>query len=193
MRTRTQSARLVLAAAIATSAVLVLAGCVQPPPHVIPTSEPSTAPVFASDAEALAAAKKAYTGYLTASDQIGNDGGANAQRVSPWVTKDRVAVEVKQFKDFAKTGNHFEGSSTFSNLRLQQVTQSPNGAVVVSAYACDDVSKSRIIDPSGADITPPTRKDVDPIQIEFRNSKPGSKTLLVEGSTLWSGNDFCAQ
>ncbi|HEX3679638.1 MAG TPA: hypothetical protein VHU90_07950, partial [Galbitalea sp.] len=66
--------RIVIGILVAVTAMLVLAGCVQPPPPVIPTSGPSAAPVFASDAAALAAAKKAYLAYLAVSDQILIDG-----------------------------------------------------------------------------------------------------------------------
>ena len=52
--------RVVVGIGVVATAVLALTGCVQPPPRVIPTSDPSAAPVFASDAAALAAAKKAY-------------------------------------------------------------------------------------------------------------------------------------
>jgi hypothetical protein len=187
MRTRTKAAGLLLVV----TATLALAGCVQPSPPVIPTSEPSSTPVFATDAAALAAAKTAFTGYVTASDQIGNDGGANPQRITPWVTKDRVSLEIKQFDTFAKTGNHFVGSSTFTYFRLQQISQSPGGNVVLSVYACDDLTDSRLISPTGADITPSTRQNITPIQVEFENAKAGATTLLVEGSTIWSGKDFC--
>ena len=191
MRTRKTVAARLTVTLLAIVVSLGLAGCVQPSPHVIPTSAPSTKPVFASDAAALAAAKKAYVAYLAVSDEIGNDGGTNPQRIAPLVTKDRISIEVKQFDSFAKTGDHFSGSSSFSMFHLQQLTQS-GGNVSLSAYACDDVSNSRVIDSTGADITPTTRRDVYPIQIEFRNLKAGSSTLLVEGSTLWSGQDFCA-
>jgi hypothetical protein len=191
MRTRKRVAAPLVATLLAIVVSLGLAGCVQPSPHIIPTSTPSTKPVFASDAAALAAAKRAYVAYLAMSDRIGNDGGSNPQRIAPLVTKDRISVEVKQFDTFARTGDHFSGSSSFSKFHLQQLTQTGRD-VSLSAYACDDVSNSRVIDATGADITPPTRRDIYPIQIEFRNLKAGSSTLQVEGSTLWSGQDFCA-
>ena len=189
MRTR----RNALALALAAMVVLSVAGCVQPPTHVIPTSEPSSKPVFASNAAALAAAKKAYVGYLAASDAISQDGGKNPQRISPWVTKDRAAIEIKQFAGIAKTGDHIDGSSSFSIFRLQQLTQSPAGHVELSAYVCDVVSNSRIIDRSGSDVTPSTRQDVIPIEVDFQNVKTGARSFLVEGSTPWSGTNFCSE
>jgi hypothetical protein len=187
MRTRRNVAGL----AVAIIATLTLAGCAQPQPRVIPTSASSAKPVFASDAAALAAAKKAFTGYVSASDAIGNDGGKNPQRIAPWVTTTRLKTETKEFNAFAKTGERLEGPSAISRFTLQELDQSA-GKVVLTAYVCDDVSASKLLDASGADITPSAREDVVPLQVRFRNLKRSSKTLVVEGSDPWSGSDFCS-
>jgi hypothetical protein len=71
--------RIVIGIVAGAAVALALAGCVQPPSRVIPTSTPSAAPVFASDAAALAAAKKAYVAYLAVSDAVANDGGKNPE------------------------------------------------------------------------------------------------------------------
>ena len=83
--------------ALAIAATLALAGCVEPSPPVIPTSEPSVAPVFTSDAAALAAAKKAYLAYLAVSDQVARDGGDNADRfagvvTASWLSKEKASA-----------------------------------------------------------------------------------------------------
>jgi hypothetical protein len=187
-----RSARIVVGILVGATAVLALAGCVQPAPRVIPTSEPSSAPVFASDAAALAAARKAYTGYVAASDAIGNDGGTNPQRIAKWVTPERLKTETKAFNTFAKSGGHLEGSSVVSHFSIERVDQSRTGKVAVTAYACDDVSNSRLIDASGTDITSPSREDVVPLEVSFQNLHSGSSTLVVEGSDPWSGTDFCS-
>jgi hypothetical protein len=184
--------RAIAGLAVAVAAALALSGCAQPTPRVIPTSQPSVTPVFASDADALAAAEKAYTGYLAASDAIGNDGGKDPERIASWVTPGRVATEVKQFNDFAKTGDHLEGASRYSDFTLQQIEQSSSGKVTLSAYVCDDVSHSRLLDATGKDVTPVTRQDIIPIQVQFQNSSAASSELLVGGSTPWSGSDFCS-
>ena len=188
MRTRKKVAALVVASVLS----LTLAGCVQPSPHVIPTSAPSTKPVFASDAEALAAAKKAFTGYVGASDAIGSDGGKNPQRIAKWVTPTRLKIEVKAFDKFAATGERLDGASVISHFELQEADQSPSGKVTLTTYACDDVSGSRLIDSSGSDITPSARADVVPLQVHFQNVSNGSQVLVVEGSDPWSGSNFCS-
>jgi hypothetical protein len=182
------------AAALALALLLgmSLAGCVQQPTHVIPTSEPSSKPVFESDAAALAAAKKVFDGYVQASDEIGSDGGANPERIAKWVTASRLKAEAKQFDEFAKTGEKQEGSSAITKFKLQGVDQTPSGRVSLTAYVCDDISASHLIDSSGADVTPVNRASVVPLQVHFTNQSAGSKTLVVEGSDPWSGSDFCS-
>jgi hypothetical protein len=188
MRTR----RNVAGTLVATVAALALMGCVQSPPRVIPTSDPSTKPVFASDAAALAAAKKAFVGYVAASDAIGNDGGKNPERIGVWVTPSRLKSEIIVFDSFAKTGNRLTGSSKLANFKLQQISQLSRGRVLLSAYVCDDVSGSRLLNAAGADVTPNTRQDVIPFQVTLKNASPNSTRLLVDGSGPWAGTDFCS-
>jgi hypothetical protein len=187
MPTRKIAAAVVVSAA----AALILAGCVQQAPGVIPTSEPSSKPVFASNAAALAAAKKAFTGYVAASNVIGNDGGNQAQRIEPWVTTSRLAVEETAFSKLAASGNKLSGASTFYKFSLQELDQS-SGRVSLTAYACDSVAASRVLNSSGVDITPAARQDVIPLEVRFENKSKGSRTLLVEGSDPWSGTNFCS-
>ena len=67
---------------ILTVAVLfALAGCVPSDSQPSAAPSPSATPVFASDAEALAAAEKAYAAYLKVSDEIANDGGKDPDRI----------------------------------------------------------------------------------------------------------------
>jgi hypothetical protein len=187
MRTRRKAVGIVIAVA----ATLALAGCVQPSPPVIPTSVPSTKPVFASDAAALAAAKKAFTGYVAASNAIGNDGGTNPQRIDAWVTPSRVKTEAAAFAKFAKSGDHLTGLATFSKFSLEQLRDS-NGHVSLTAYTCDEVAGTRLVTSSGTDITPASRQDEIPLQVRFENKSNGSTVLLVEGSDPWSGSNFCS-
>ena len=187
MRKTSSIAGFTLAAVIA----LGLTGCVQPVPRVIPTSEPSSKPVFATDAEALAAAKKAYVAYLAVSDAVGNDGGKNAERLAPVVTKEWLPTELKSYVELAKSGEHLTGSSSFTLFRQEQVSQSQQAVVTVVVYVCDDVTASRVINANGKDITPETREDIIPLQVTFANPSEGSTQLLVGGNKPWSGSNFC--
>jgi hypothetical protein len=185
-------ARVVIGIVVAATAVLALAGCVQSPPRVIPTAEPSAAPVFASDAAALAAAKKAYVAYLAVSDEVANDGGKNPERLAPVVTKGWLSTEVASYVSFAKSGDRFTGQSGFTSFSVQKNAMGPESRAGISAYICADVSNTRLLDATGADITPTTRANVYPIVGEFESATSKSAKLLFAGSEPWSGRNFCS-
>jgi hypothetical protein len=186
--------RILRSAAGLTFALLIaasLGGCTPPPRHVIPTSEPSVKPVFKSDAEALAAAEKAFKGYLATSDLIVNDGGRDPYRIRPWVTKKWLPSELKPYKSVAESGRRLVGTSSFSHFALQQY-QSDDGDVVIEAYACDEVEGIRVVDATGKDVTPSDRQESVPLELEFVNSSAQSRNLIVNRSRIWSGTDYCS-
>jgi hypothetical protein len=173
--------------------VVALSGCVPAPTPVVPTAPPTPAatPVFASNAQALAAAKAAFTGYLAVSDAIAASGGRKPERISRWVAPVDRPAELSAFADLSKSGNRLTGATKFFGLKIQRIEQSVSGIVTLDAYVCDDVSGTRLINASGKDVTPSSREDVIPLQAHFTSASAGSPILLVEGSEPWSGTDFC--
>jgi hypothetical protein len=188
------SAVLAVAAVAALGAGLLfsLGGCVQQPRAILPTSSPSVAPVFKSDADALAAAKKTYDGYLDISDEVGNEEGKDPLRIASLVTKSWLPTELKSYAEFAKTGQRFTGSTTYDSFKLQQRSQDSAGIVAMSVYVCADISKTRLLNAAGKDVTPASRANVYPVVVQFRGKSAKSTQLLVGGSEPWSGKSFCA-
>jgi hypothetical protein len=184
MRFVTSAAGLVLVA-------LVLGGCVRQPPPVVPTSTPSVAPVFATDADALAAAKTAYTGYLAVTDLVGNQGGSDATRIAPFVTSAWLPHELGDYRALAKLGESFDGRSRWTYFKIQDRSQSASGIAEVHAYVCVDVSKSVLLDSKGRDITPKNRVDFFPSVVDLQGRTSGSSVLLFGGSEPWTGANFC--
>jgi hypothetical protein len=186
------SAVLAMAAvgALGVGLLFSLGGCVQQPRAILPTSSPSVAPVFKSDADALAAAKKTYDGYLLASDAIAHDGGGGLDRLSGWETHKQFLSDQKSFAVIEEAHEHIEGNSAYSHLTVQQIEQSANGLVSVDAYVCLDVSKTRLLAETGQDVTP-VGADVIPLQVTFSNQTAGSSSLFLDGSDAWAGTDFC--
>ena len=179
-------------AALGTGLLFSLGGCVQQPRAILPTSSPSVAPVFKSDADALAAAKKTYDGYLAATDAIGHEGGNDPERIAQWVTSAELTKEMKEYKAFAKTGDYFKGASSYTGFRIQQWSQGRDGVVSISAYVCDDVSGSRLISRLGENITPVSSQNIIPLTVKLESSPTEASDLLIGGSTPWSGKDFCS-
>jgi len=172
-------------------AAVVLSGCAPDAPPIVPTSAPTIRPVFASDEEALAAAKTAYTEHLMASDEVAHDGGRGLERLAARETPSELARDQKSFAPMRDAKQHVSGLSSFSSFRLQRAELQSNSKELVIAYACLDVSKTRLLDQSNRDITP-DGVDVIPLQLTFESATTGSTFLLLDGSTTWSGSDFCS-
>jgi hypothetical protein len=187
MRTRRKLVGIVVGAAIA----LALAGCVQPPSPVIPTSTPSAAPVFASDAAALAAAKKAFTGYLLASDSIAHSGGGNTESLVSLDSPGQLARDKKTFATLHAAGEHTIGQTSYSGLRLQSNESIGRGFVEIIAYVCIDISKTQLLDAAGNAVES-SRTSGAPLVLTFKNSSSGSKALVLDGSVTWQGQNFCS-
>jgi hypothetical protein len=182
--------RFVASVAVFGLAALVLGGCVEHPPPVVPTSTPSVAPVFASDADALVAAKKAYTGYLAASDGVAHDGGTDAERLSDWETLAQFQRTSSSFNYFTSHRIHMVGATTVSYFALQSVARDDHGRVAITAYACLDVMGTKLTNDAGKDVTP-SRPGIVPLQLRFIGLPTTSHRLLLDGSDVWSGTDYC--
>ena len=169
------------------SAVLLvavaLAGCSTPQPTPAVTKKTVPSPMFASDAEALAAATKAYAAYLKVSDEIFHEGGADPARIKPYVTAMAYVQTRSSFKVLRDRGWHTVGESAFSGMEIERFNSES-----VSAFLCSDVTNVRVIDDSGADVTPESRAEVLPIEVTFRID---GGSLRLNTSDSWSGSNFC--
>lgn len=142
------------------------------------------APGFASEAEALAAAEAAYASYLAMSDLIASEGGANPERIAPFVTEEWLVKELESFGSVQASGNKLMGSTSFAQMTIQTMTQED-----LSVYACLDVSDSRVVNAAGIDVTPVDRIQVINMQIDFRVL--GSGSLVLARGESWPAGSFC--
>lgn len=179
-----------LRSAAAVLAVLLLAGCVPGEPVITPEPDPDVTPVFASDEEALAAATEAYAKYLEVSDQITADGGANPERLEPFVTAEQWAKELEGLKEWSDSGNTSAGASTFDTVTLQQYNSGLERPDSLTVYLCVDVSAVRVVDSKGSDITPETRIDRYPLEVGFEASAPND--VLITRSESWLDASYCS-
>lgn len=162
--------------------VALLAACGPDPvaPPSAPVPEPSATAPFADDAEALAAAEEAYAAYLAMSDLISAEGGANPERIAPFVTEEQLTRELESIERFAATGNRFVGSAVVSSWELQFFDPP-----TLVAYACYDVSATRVIDKNGVDVTPSDRPNRATLEVSFETR---GAELVIAGSELWSSS-----
>ncbi|MCC6270222.1 MAG: hypothetical protein IT190_02980 [Microbacteriaceae bacterium] len=172
-------------------ATLLLAGCTPSEPTVTPAPEPTTAPIFASDEEALAAATEAYAKYLEVSDAIAIDAGKDPDRIAPFVSPERFQAELEAFKELSASGNHQEGKSSFDGAILQQVADEGHGIATITFYVCLDQSAAKFIDSNGADITPTNMERRSAFEVIMSNQSSGERTIILEGMERWPGPGIC--
>lgn len=178
--------------ALAAALLLALSGCVPTGSHPSPSPSASATPVFASDAEALAAAEKAYAAYESAVDkslQTSSSSGLEAVATGKALVAARRSVE-----SFRSEGRTQRGVSL-----IRDVTPADLGPLVVAGragneaqiYACLDVSKVEVVDASGLEVSNPGRQAVFPVLVSLLWSVD-KRGLLVSEESVWDGRNFCA-
>jgi hypothetical protein len=189
IRARYRLEMTVLCAALGTVGLLALSGCASSPaPIASPSASPTAdAPAFASEADALEAARKSFTEYQALSTQIGHEGGASPERMSAVATGEVLAGEITSLKGLSTEGLKGVGTLAFDRMSLQSADLNSGQ---VETYLCLDVSATDLVDSSGVTVVPANRPLRYPMQIGFRFSRADNR-LLVETSEQWLGSNFC--
>jgi len=181
-----------LAPALAVAAALLLAGCTGDDPIVLPKPDPTTAPVFATDEEALAAAEVAYGEYLAASDAITAKDGADPNTIGEYVHSEYLPEVLESFEDLRADHLHSKGELSFDGMTLQQYTDDLASPATISVYVCIVATNARLLDQNDQDVTPAGRDDRVPLEISFQTEER-EPNLLIRSSELWTGADFCEE
>jgi hypothetical protein len=150
----------------------------------------TSAPVFATDEEALAAATEAYARYLAVSGTITSETGQSSERIADFVSNDFLTESMDDFAWFSNSQVRSVGAVTFKQATLQSYTQT-GGSVTVVLYLCQDVSGVRLFDVSGLDVTPADRADVLPLEVELESGRAAPTVLVVSRANVWAGEPFC--
>lgn len=163
---------------------LALVGCVPGEPPVTPSPTTGGEPMFASEAEALAAAEEAYRSYNETVDEILRDGGNDSARLAPLVSPELLASQQEGFDQFKSNGWHATGSTELRNFTLQQF----DGQSLLVLYVCSDVSGVDVVDSSGVSQVSPTRPTTTTFEasLELQGS-----TFIVAEDRPWEGSSVC--
>lgn len=167
---------------------LLLVGCVPDVAAPDPTPTPTSAPVFASDEEALAAAEAAYAAYQEASADVFSAGGQGAERLRNVATGEFLAESTAGFERVAEEGWVSVGSPSFDSVELQQFKGTGVGEGAVVVYLCDDVSDVDVLDLQGASVVSGDRPDRTRFEVTFDAIDPGD--LLISSRQVW-GDGSC--
>ena len=165
---------------LALAVVLALTACGPAPGRFRPeaTVAPVDAPLFSSDAEALAAAEEVYREYVKVSDEARST--SNLDDLRPLVTSAWFEEEARVRADFDSRGVRLVGESNVSSIDLQSYNASS-----VKLYACHVTEGVRLIDSSGTDITPEDRPTEGLLLVTLLVL---DESLRVDGSELWSSS-----
>jgi hypothetical protein len=170
----------------ALAVALLLSGCVPTPTPPSSTPKPTATPVFASEAEALAAATKAYAAYVRVSDEIFIDGGINADRLKVVATGKQLETNIDGFADAQSKNYKSSGGTTFDHVALQSYLPHHVDSLV-TIYVCDDVSSVRVFNSSGESVVSETRPDRAGYQATFSFSAMSPNHLLLSEKAPWEG------
>jgi hypothetical protein len=153
-----------------------------------PMPSPSATPIFASDAEALAAAVAVYKKFETVSDAIGHDGGANPERIKPYVSDEGYEFELKSAQKLQAEHAHGVGDTVLNNAILQSRDET-GGWATVTIYVCEDISQVDRIGPDGKSLVEASRGDYIKYQAVFQGRS--ATTLVLHSNSFWSGDGVC--
>ena len=163
---------------IVTAAVLLaLTGCVPDGSHSATSPTPSATPVFASDAEALAAAEKAYAAYESKVDlslQAVADAG-----LATVATGDALESALASVESFRSSGRVQRGVSQITKVKsadLSPLTVAGRSNDVAQIYACLDVSAVSVLDSTGIVVSQVGRQTVFPTLVSLRWGDPGPES-----------------
>ena len=164
--------------ALTLAVLLTLTACVPAPNQSRQegTVAPTDAPLFASDAEALAAAEEVYREYSVVADQVAE--GRDVQDLAKFVTNEWLEQETLTYLSLREEQKRLVGQSTIRSINLQSFA---DNRVVI--YVCHETSNIRVIDASGADVTPADRPPTATLQVTLTVDE---SRLLISDSELWS-------
>jgi hypothetical protein len=181
-----------LPAALALTALVVsIAGCsAEPaPPLASASAAPTTAPLFASDEEALAAAEAAFEEYLDVAFRVFADGGIDPGRLETVATDEVLATDISRAADFAARGLRQVGEPVVLETTLQQHTSDERGNIHITSYSCMEGRSVSAVDSDGNELGNPNRARTVTLENHFTGDPTG--TLRLSKSTVWAAGESC--
>ena len=170
---------------------LVLVGCVPTTTPASTAPKPSATPVFATEAEALAAATEAYAAYqLILDDAFSSYESAHLQRVASGAALSKAKDSVA---DYQKVGKRQTGRASIDTVSLvdsSSVLLGNDKSLFAQAYLCLDLTQVDVLDGENRSVVPAGSNRRFPIVASLVWDRTLRK-LLVDKDESWSGENFC--
>jgi hypothetical protein len=153
-----------------------------------PAPEPSTpsAPTFASDEEAFAAAEETYRAYVDALNQVDLSDPATFEPVFAWTTGELNASDRKGLTRYHAEEVALSGTSKVT--LVQPANRSPNSLDIA---VCLDVSQIELIGADGASLVDLDRVDVQTITVTLEEALSSPTGFLVSAIGPRDGHPAC--
>lgn len=177
---RRSVATLVVASAVALLASACVPGA-DPTPSPTPTVQPT--PLFATEEEALAAARESYSKYLAVAAEVVNRGGRQPEDLQEVLTGTQLELETQAANNLESAGAYIEGSARLVSMRIQSFDDTS-----VQTYACVDYSDLVLHRANGSVENLAVGDPVVPLELGFRVV---AKTMLLGSQSNWDGATFC--
>ncbi len=179
----------VSAAALAVAFVLV--GCVPTTTPASPAPRPSATPVFATEAEALAAATEAYAAYQkTLDDAFSSYENTLLSKVASGAALSKAKDSVANYQKVRKRQTGRASIDTVSFVDTPSALLGDHKSLFAQAYLCLDLSQVDVLDGDDRSVVPAGAERRFPIIASLVWDR-SLKKLLVDEDESWSGENFC--
>ncbi|MGO1411067.1 MAG: hypothetical protein ACTHU7_06485 [Microbacterium sp.] len=154
-----------------------------------PETEPDPEPTgFATEEEALEAARETYEGYVEATNGVDLADLETAEPVYGWLTEDALTSARKAYSEAHAEGTTRSGAST---VLLFELGSTDLAKPTIAAFGCLDVSKVDVLDANGKSIVSTDRLEVQPVLVELVASDSTPTGLVISNTTGREGEPTC--
>jgi len=171
---------------------LSLTSCAPDEPLSRARPTPSSTPLFASEEEALDAARATYEGFLRSTEIVLADGGKGAERIDEFAVDSLAASEREGAQGFQDKNFRIEGNSSIVAFELQRFSPEAHGdTTVVVAYVCVDDSNIRVFKSDGEFDRPPGTVGQSTYEANFSLASGETNRLMLSKNEIWNGEGIC--
>ena len=157
-----------------------------------PKPTPTATPLFASEEDALDAARATYEGFLRTAETIMDEGGVHPERIDEFASPSVAEREKVGFVNIATANERVIGSMVLKAVALQAYRpEAVDGAGIVSIYACVNVADTDVVDEDGNSVVSAERSDENAFEVGFDADVNSPTKLRMSSKLLWEAGGVC--